>query len=83
MQFVGKRTLDIYLLHYFFMPTGVEEWMSTICNREIPFWDFGIAIVLALAVMIVCLATSNMLRLHPGLATFLFGARKKNQELQQ
>ena len=83
MQFVGKRTLDIYLLHYFFMPTGVEEWMSTICNREIPFWDFGIAIVLALAVMIVCLATSSMLRLHPGLATFLFGARKKNQELQQ
>ena len=77
MQFVGKRTLDIYLLHYFFMPTGIEEQMSAICNREIPFWDFGIAVVLALAVMAVCLATSTLMRLHPGVAAFLFGARRK------
>jgi hypothetical protein len=59
------------------MPTGIEEQMSAICNREIPFWDFGIAVVLALAVMAVCLATSTLMRLHPGVAAFLFGARRK------
>ena len=51
--------------------------MSAVCYREIPFWDFGIAVVLALAVMAVCLATSTLMRLHPGVAAFLFGARRK------
>lgn len=76
MQFVGKRTLEIYLLHYFFMPTGVESCMDAICNTEIPFWDFGIALLLAVAVVALCLATGTILRLNPWVAQLLSGAKK-------
>lgn len=69
-QFVGRRTLDIYLLHYFFLPFQLN------ISVESTLVEFVLAIALAAVVVSACLITSCVLRLSPGLAHYLFGAKK-------
>jgi len=77
LQYVGTRTLDIYLLHFFFLP---ESWLSY--NRQLLTYNskwVEIAVVMgeALVVLACCLIVSYILRLSPFLAKYLFGVRKK------
>ena len=77
LQFVGRRTLDIYLLHYFFLPTGLREKLNVLSDFNMPILDFSMAILLAAIIICACLAVSSVLRMHQGMAHFLFGAKKK------
>ena len=77
MQFIGRRTLDIYLLHFFFLHTGLRSQLNVMSEMNIPLLDFALAILIAAIVVIACLAVSSVLRIHPGMAHFLFGAKKK------
>lgn len=77
LQYVGTRTLDIYLLHFFFLPESMLLY-----NRQILVYDnklLEVAIVMgeALVVLAVCLTVSRLLRLSPFLAHYLFGVRDK------
>ena len=75
LKFVGQRTLDIYLLHYFFLPEFLRPHTTQLLTA-IPSPLLPIAILLvALVVIILCLATSNLLRLNPFLGRYLFGAK--------
>ena len=72
--FVGRRTLDIYLLHYFFLPdlsTSLAPWLQTHCNT---LGIFGTALAIALVITALCLLTSRIIRISPFLARYLFGA---------
>ena len=77
LKFVGTRTLDIYLLHYFFLP----EFLLPHANRllaTIPSWLLPLPILFAaLIVVALCLLTSYIIRLSPFLAHYLFGAKTK------
>ena len=77
LKFVGTRTLDIYLLHYFFLP----EFLLPHANRllaTIPSWLLPLPILFAAFIVVVlCLLTSYIIRLNPFLAHYLFGAKKK------
>ena len=77
LKFVGTRTLDIYLLHYFFLP----EFLLPHANRllaAIPAWLLPLPILFAaLIVVALCLLTSYIIRLSPFLAHYLFGAKTK------
>lgn len=74
MQYVGRRTLDIYLLHYFLIPD-----MSFLA----PYFKSGNNVALELLVCLgtsalivaLCLLISNIIRISPFLAKYLFGAR--------
>ena len=80
MQFVGKRTLDIYLLHYFFLPqlstfkhcffVGGKEFII----GEILVMGLGIAI----PILAICLLLSYSIRTSPILTKYLFGIVPKN-----
>jgi hypothetical protein len=77
LKFVGTRTLDIYLLHYFFLP----EFLLPHANRllaAIPSWLLPFSILFAAFIVVtLCLLTSYIIRLSPFLAHYLFGAKKK------
>jgi fucose 4-O-acetylase-like acetyltransferase len=75
LKFVGTRTLDIYLLHYFFLPEFLlphaTPLLATIPSILLPL----IILLAALVVVFLCLATSYLLRLSPFLGRYLFGAK--------
>ena len=77
LQYVGTRTLDIYLLHFFFLPESMLSY-----NRQLLAYDnqlLEVAVVLgeALLVLGACLATSYVFRQNPFLARYLFGVKDK------
>lgn len=77
LQYIGTRTLDIYLLHFILLPKmpQVGEWL----NKNQP--NFVVDVVLSVSVALViigfCLLVSNILRISPVLKEYLFGRKTK------
>lgn len=78
LQFIGRRTLDIYLLHYFF----VNDSISWIKNSGInsPTIIFVISILTSFVIISICLLISKFLRTNPLLGKILFGAKMHKKE---
>lgn len=77
LQYIGTRTLDIYLLHYLFLPSlpMVGIWLSQ--HRHNFVVDFSLSVGMALVVIAFCLVVSNILRISPFLSEYLFGRKKR------
>ena len=74
LQLIGRRTLDIYLIHYFVLPYDLvrpEVWLQYHNNTLF----VPIALILALWVVIISLVISGILRVSPLLAKYLFGTK--------
>lgn len=73
LQFIGRRTLDIYLLHYFFLPKlpMVGEFFKA--NRSNFILETTASFSLAFLVIGFCIVTSQLLRVSPFLKKYLFG----------
>lgn len=76
LKFIGKRTLDIYLLHYFFISYNLPEIFPYFKNNNLPLIEFTCSIIMAVLIIIACLTISSIIRLSPTLGHFLFGAKK-------
>ena len=76
LQYVGTRTLDVYLLHYIFLPVMpfMGEWLNS--NRPNFVLSTFCSIAVAIIVIIFCLITSNILRISPLYSEHLFGRKK-------
>ena len=74
LQYIGKRTLDIYLLHYFFIPSlpQFKNILSISSNIAI---ELFVCLLLAILIIGLCLVTSNILRISPILAKYILGAK--------
>lgn len=76
LQYIGKRTLDIYMLHYFLLPNlllvsgFIQTWNNVVL-------ELFVSVVVSLLVICVCLLISNILRTSPILAEYLFGVKPK------
>lgn len=74
LGFIGQRTLDIYMIHYFFLPDlpDISAWLLT-GNKII----FQITIVgaITIAITAVCLLISTLLRRSTTMASWLFGVK--------
>ena len=75
LKFVGTRTLDIYLLHYFFLPRFLMEYAPQLQVYDSRFLEFVVIMVLSLIILVLCLITSYIIRLSPFLGHYLFGAK--------
>jgi hypothetical protein len=75
LQYVGKRTLDIYLLHYFFLPRFLMEYAPQLQAYDSRLLEFVVIMVLSLIILVLCLITSYIIRLSPFLGHYLFGAK--------
>lgn len=76
LQYVGQRTLDIYLLHYFVLPYHlhyISTWLSEHSNKTI---DMLLILILSLWIVFISLLLSKIIRLSPFLGHYLFGAKK-------
>ena len=74
LQLIGRRTLDIYLIHYFVLPYDLVSpniWLQYHHNTLF----VPMALILALWVVIISLVISSLLRVSPLLAKYLFGAK--------
>ncbi len=73
LQFVGRRTLDVYLLHYFFLPKlpMVGEFFRV--NRHNFLLDTTASLLLALVIVAFCIVVSQIIRVSPFLKKYLFG----------
>ena len=78
LQYVGTRTLDIYLLHYFLLPRFLLPWGQQLQTYDNPLLELLVAMLLALAVTILCLLVSRIIRLSPFLARYLFGVQGRS-----
>ena len=74
MQYVGRRTLDIYLIHYFLIPTGLS-FVTVFEVHPMPVIELAASSVIAVIIIAMSLLVSNIIRLSPWLAKWLFGAK--------
>lgn len=72
---IGTRTLDIYLLHYFFLPRFLLPYGEQLRAYDSPPLEFLVALVLTLMIVVICLLVSYAIRLSPFLGHYLFGAK--------
>lgn len=79
LQYVGRRTLDIYLLHYFFMPLGLASVFTFFSDNKLPSLEIFVSLFIALLIICLCLIISNVYRLSPWIEQYMFGVKKKRQ----
>ena len=73
LQYVGRRTLDIYLLHYFFLPRFLMAYSPQLHANHDSMHEFLVIMLIALIVLLMSLLVSYILCLSPFLAKYLFG----------
>ena len=74
LEYVGTRTLDIYLLHYFFLPRFLMAY-SPLLHAYNSSIQFVVIMVIALIVLLISLLTSYIICFSPFLGHYLFGAK--------
>lgn len=76
LQFIGRRTLDIYMIHYFFIPNlkFMQPWLTE-GNMIVP--QLIIAAFVTVVIVSICLLISGMLRRSTTLESWLFGVKKR------
>lgn len=74
LRFVGQRTLDIYMIHYFLLPDlkFMQSWFE---NGNMLVIQLMIALAITICVVGLCLCVSSILRKSPYLASWLFGSK--------
>lgn len=75
LQYMGRRTLDIYLIHFFMIPLDFKI-ITVFMDHSMPVIEAFVAAVIAVLIIAVSLLVSEILRLSPFLAHWLFGAKK-------
>lgn len=75
LQYIGQRTLDIYLLHFMLIPAipPVGAWLND--NHPNFVLDIVLSASVALVVIGFCLVISNLLRISPFFRLYLFGRK--------
>ena len=78
LQYVGTRTLDIYLLHFFILPRFLMVYAGQLKSFESQFVEFLVILAVSLIILILCLLASYLIRLSPFLGHYLFGVKYEN-----
>ncbi len=74
LPFIGRRTLDIYLLHYFFLPRFLVAYSPQLLAYDSHLVEALAALGVALPVVALSLLASRVIRYSPFLARWLFGS---------
>lgn len=80
MTFAGKRTLDIYLIHYFFLPLALYENTSIFRDTPMPIIEFTVTFSISLTIIAMSLLVSYIIRLSPVSAYIILGNKSKNSK---
>lgn len=77
LKFIGRRTLDIYFLHYFFLPNlkFLQPYFQTYNSLSV---QLIVGLSATLLVVGFALLVGQIIRMSPTLAEWLFGVKKRN-----
>lgn len=75
LQYIGRRTLDVYLLHYFFLPRNLKMLNEFFGANYNPIIDTTLSLIIALLTIVFCLVVSNVIRISPFLGHHFFGVK--------
>jgi len=75
LQYVGTRTLDIYLLHFFFLPRFLMAYAGRLAAYDSRIVEFCYIMAVSLVVLAISLVASYIIRLSPFLGHYLFGVK--------
>ena len=84
LQFIGVRTLDIYLLHFLFLPNlkMVGDFINV--NKKNFVIDISESVAVAILVIAFCCLVSSVLRISPIFRKYLFGrGPKENVKIEK
>jgi len=73
LQYIGRRTLDIYLIHFLFMPDvpHIGEFFNAHSSNFVI--ELMLSIMMGLVIIGFSIITSNILRISPFFKKWLFG----------
>lgn len=75
LTFLGKRTLDIYLLHYFFLPKDLRLFGDYFTTHPAMILETLFSGIITLLVIGGCLFISELLRCNPTVSKYLLGTK--------
>lgn len=73
IQLVGRRTLDIYMIHYFVLPYHLELFGQWFTSNPNPVLEFFITSIISLMVLSVSVLIGNIIRTSRFLSHYLLG----------
>ena len=76
LQYIGKRTLDIYLLHYFFIPK-LPMVGTFIKNADSLILEFVLSLIVSIMIIVCCLLFSKIIKTSSILGYYLLGNKSK------
>lgn len=71
--FVGRRSIDVYFLHYFFLPFNLGLIGELCIELNSSLLSYLMATVLSLIITVLSLGLGQILRLSPFTAKYLLG----------
>ena len=74
MLFIGRRTLDIYLIHFFLLPENLS-FIRVFNECPVPILDLTVCSIVAIIIIAICLLIGSIIRLSPVLAHCVFGEK--------
>lgn len=76
LKYTGKRTLDVYMLHIFFVP-NLTKYAMFFAPHSMAIVKLIVGLFIAIAVVSLCLLISRVIRTSRFLEVWLFGVREK------
>lgn len=74
LKFTGQRTLDVYMMHMFFMP-HVPQWSAVLNAPTMSVPKLIVGLGISIAIVGICLLISSVLRSSHFLSVWLFGVK--------
>lgn len=74
LQYIGRHTLDIYLIHFFLIPKQLS-FITVFSDHPMPIIEATVSFIIASLIIAGCLLIGNIIRLSPFLAHWVFGAK--------
>lgn len=78
LSLIGRRSLDVYFIHYFFLPSHLQTWGAYFAEINAPFIAYLCAIILSIPLIAASLGTGCILRLSPFTGELLLGVKRIN-----
>lgn len=75
LTFLGKRTLDIYLLHYFFLPKDLKVFGYFFTEHQAIVLETFFSGIITLFIVGLCLLVSELIRCSPIVSKYLLGTK--------
>lgn len=75
--YTGRKTLDIYLIHYFFLPLALYYQTDFLRDTPLPIIEFFITLFLSVLIISMSLIISLVIRMNSLFTFFIFGEKQQ------